>query len=121
MEEKPERAVVLGGSGFVGRRMVEMLTSEPHSSWPKFDEIVSADIAPFEGPLPDRVRSRWCDVRSKDSLRATLDGAHTVFHLASVVHVGLSKSRHIEAVNVDGTRNGIGLRLRSFRRGNPAQ
>ncbi|MFO0558952.1 MAG: NAD-dependent epimerase/dehydratase family protein [Polyangiales bacterium] len=107
MEEKLKRAVVLGGSGFVGRRMVEMLASEPHPSWPVFDEIVSADIAPFEGPLPDRVRSRWCDVRSKDSLRATLDGAHTVFHLASVVHVGLSKSPHIEAVNVDGTRNVI--------------
>jgi nucleoside-diphosphate-sugar epimerase len=107
MGTEKKRAVVLGGSGFVGRRMVEMLSSEPHPAWPSFDEIVTADIAPFEGPLPDRVTARWCDVRSPEALRATLDGAHTVFHLASVVHVGLSKRPSIDAVNVQGTRNVI--------------
>ncbi len=107
MSNEKKRAVVLGGSGFVGRRMIEMLASEEQPGWPRFDEIVCADINAFEGPLPERVRARWCDVRSIDALRATLDGADTVFHLASVVHVGLKKSRTIDAVNIEGTRNVI--------------
>lgn len=108
MATKNKRVVVLGGSGFVGRRMIEMLASDSlPEGWPRFDEIVSADIAPYATELPEGVRTRWCDVRSMDALRATLSGAHTVFHLASVVHVGLSKSPHIDEINIEGTRNVI--------------
>src|SRR5690606_29796819 len=51
------------------------------------------------------LRATRGDVRSKDELRAALEGAHTVFHLASLVDVGLRENPTIEAINVVGTRN----------------
>jgi nucleoside-diphosphate-sugar epimerase len=103
------RAVVIGAAGFVGRRLVELAAGDTrHAGWPTFDAIHAVDVAPF-GALPrggtTSVTSGICDVRSRASLREALAGAHTVFHLASIVDVGLKKNAAIEAVNVEGTRN----------------
>jgi nucleoside-diphosphate-sugar epimerase len=105
--------VVIGGSGFVGRRLVSLAAGEAvdggrPAAWPAFDEIHTVDVAPFGEPsreLSSRVTAGTCDVRSRESLRDALAGAHTVFHLASIVDVGLRKNPRIEAVNVEGTRN----------------
>ena len=53
------------------------------------------------------ISSEIGDIRSKEDLRAALAGAHTVFHLASLVDVGLKKNPAIEEINVGGTRNVI--------------
>jgi nucleoside-diphosphate-sugar epimerase len=111
-EPRARRAVVIGGSGFVGKRLVELLASGDHdgaqrADWPRFDAIVTVDRAPFPGPLPRGVEEIRADITSKGELERALAGAHTVFHLASVVHVGLGKSAVIDAVNVGGTRNVI--------------
>ncbi|NUP10674.1 MAG: NAD-dependent epimerase/dehydratase family protein [Polyangiaceae bacterium] len=99
------RAVVIGGSGFIGRRLVEMMAgAEQREGWPRFDEILVLDRAPYDG-TGDRVTTRIGDVCSRDDLRGALRGAHTVFHLASIVDVGLTKNPKIDAVNVQGTRN----------------
>ncbi|AKF03477.1 NAD-dependent epimerase/dehydratase family protein [Sandaracinus amylolyticus] len=104
-------AVVIGGSGFVGRRLVEMLAGEPGvdrpQSWPRFDSVHVVDVAPWRSDvaLATKVTSSIADVRSRDALREVLRGAHTVFHLASLVDVGLKKNPTIDAVNVDGARN----------------
>jgi sterol-4alpha-carboxylate 3-dehydrogenase (decarboxylating) len=103
------RAVVIGGSGFVGKRLVEMLASEVRegasAAWPRFDAIVTVDRAPFRGALPNGVTEIRADITKPEELRRALSGAHTVFHLASVVHVGLGKSAVIDEVNVRGTEN----------------
>src|SRR5690606_37314971 len=44
-------------------------------------------------------------VCSPRDVEEAVRGAHTVFHLASVVYVGLTPSPHIEKVNVEGTEN----------------
>lgn len=108
------RAVIIGASGFLGRRLVMLAAGEEvdagrPSGWPTFDEIHAVDVVPFgdlaaEG-LTSRVTTGHCDVRVKDDLRRALAGAHTVFHLASIVDVSLRKNPKIEAVNVEGTRN----------------
>ena len=103
------RAVVIGGSGFVGARVVALLAGARRPEWPSFDEILVADVAPYEWREPAAprvpVRSKRCDVRSRDDLRQVIAGAHTVFHLASMVHVGLRREPRIDEVNVMGTRH----------------
>lgn len=115
----PRKAVVLGGAGFLGRRVVALLGGGDglvarHAGWPRFDAIHVLDRDPFvEEAAARRVRegsgialtSVTGDVRSKDDVRRAVDGAHTVFHLASVVDVSLRRNPVIEEVNVGGTRN----------------
>ncbi|MDQ3033446.1 MAG: NAD-dependent epimerase/dehydratase family protein [Myxococcota bacterium] len=106
---RSRRAVVIGGSGFVGRRLVSMLAGDAEhparpAEWPSFDAIHVLDRVPYEGAV-GTVTAQVGDVCSRDDLRRALRGAHTVFHLASIVHVGLRKSPAIDRVNVDGVRH----------------
>jgi len=117
----PKKAVVLGGAGFLGKRLVTMLCGgdgslQPSPEWPRFDRVHVMDLATYvEDPntgderekrgIP--VSSATGDIRSKEDLRAALRGAHTVFHLASLVDVGLKKNPAIEETNIVGTRNVI--------------
>src|SRR5690606_15580793 len=89
-------------------------TLEPRPEWPRFDAVHVVDRATFVEEAAARrereargvaLTSSLGDVCSKEELRAALRGAHTVFHLASVVDVGLKENPTIEAVNVVGTRN----------------
>lgn len=115
----PRKAVVVGGAGFLGRRLVHLLAGEADQSdvaaqWPRFDTIEVVDVSPF---VPSEslasiaartgrtLTSTVADVRDVAQLAHAFDGAHTVFHLASVVDVGLRKNPLIEAVNVGGARN----------------
>ena len=113
------KAVVLGGAGFLGKRLVTMLCGgdgsfEPPPAWPQFDQVHVLDRATFveeSAAVAERekrgisISSGVGDIRSKEDLRSALAGAHTVFHLASLVDVGLKKNPAIEEINVTGTRN----------------
>ena len=113
------RAVVIGGAGFLGKRLVAMLgggdgSLKPPPEWPRFDQVHVLDVASYDEGSNARAErekrgvglsSAIVDIRSKEDLRAALGGAHTVFHLASLVDVGLKKNPAIEEVNVAGTRN----------------
>lgn len=115
----PRKAVVIGGCGFLGRRVVAMLAGNdssitPAPEWPRFEVVHVFDRTTYvEDDAGKEARARSGvelttssgDIRSKDDLTAALAGAHTVFHLASVVDVGLKKNPMIEDVNVRGTRN----------------
>ena len=48
----PRKAVVLGGAGFLGKRLVTMLgggdgSLEPRLEWPRFDQVHVLDRATF--------------------------------------------------------------------------
>ncbi|MFA9471376.1 MAG: NAD-dependent epimerase/dehydratase family protein [Deltaproteobacteria bacterium] len=113
----PRKAVVIGGAGFLGKRLVTMLgggdgSFEPPHQWARFDHVHVVDRATYlEDARAKEERekrgismsSATGDIRSKEDLRAALRGAHTVFHLASLVDVGLKKNPAIEEINVVGT------------------
>ena len=113
------KAVVLGGAGFLGKRLVTMTgggdgSLEPPREWPRFDHVHVLDCATYVEDAEAKeerekrgisISSATGDIRSKEDLRAALRGAHTVFHLASLVDVGLKKNPAIEEINVAGTRN----------------
>jgi nucleoside-diphosphate-sugar epimerase len=113
------KAVVLGGAGFLGKRLVTMTgggdgSLEPPREWPRFDHVHVLDLATFGEDAEAKeerekrgisISSATGDIRSKEDLREALRGAHTVFHLASLVDVGLKKNPAIEETNVVGTHN----------------
>jgi nucleoside-diphosphate-sugar epimerase len=113
----PRKAVVIGGAGFLGKRLVTMLgggdgSFEPPHEWPRFDHVHVVDRATYLEDARAKaerekrgisISSATGDIRSKEDLRAALRGAHTVFHLASLVDVGLKKNPAIEEINVVGT------------------
>lgn len=111
-----KRAVVLGGAGFLGQRLVAFLAGgggASHPEWPKFDSVHVFDCVPFKPrePLPEgaKVSSQVGDISKRSDVEQALRGAHTVFHLASIVDVGLRKNPKIDAVNVEGTRNVVNV------------
>jgi len=110
------KAVVLGGSGFLGRRLVALISGEAgrEPAWPRFDEVHVADVAPFvESPALRAALERTgitlttstTDITELDEVRAAVSGATVVFHLASIVDVGLAKNPRIDRINVDGAQN----------------
>jgi len=107
-------AVVIGGAGFVGRRLVALAAGEPIAggrpdAWPRYDRIRVLDTAPLArevietAPIP--IESIVADITRIDDVVRGLEGASIVFHLASVVDVSLRPGDRIDAVNVGGTRN----------------
>src|SRR5690606_11190639 len=112
-----KKAVIIGGGGFVGQRLVALLAGDVEGTrpdWPTFDRVHVLDATPFEEPAATRaararsgleLTSAVGDVCSKEDVREAVRGAHTVFHLASIVYVGLAHEPKIQRVNVDGVRN----------------
>jgi nucleoside-diphosphate-sugar epimerase len=101
-------AVVIGGAGFVGRRLVALAASGG-DRWPRYDRIRVLDTTPLArdvidaSPIP--IEMIVGDITSLGDVARAVDGSSVVFHLASVVDVSLRPSARIDAVNVAGTRN----------------
>lgn len=94
------RVLVTGGSGFIGRQVVDRLAATE-----EVDRVVSVDIAP--GVSRDGVRAEQLDVR--DPALAALvkdEGIDRVVHLAAVVTPQPHHSREfLHSVDVEGTAN----------------
>jgi len=70
-------AVVLGGSGFIGRHLAVRLLAEG------MEEVVVADIEAPQWPLPEGIRFAYCDVRRPIDVELA-SGSPLVFNLAAV-------------------------------------
>ncbi|MBP6964621.1 MAG: NAD-dependent epimerase/dehydratase family protein [Armatimonadetes bacterium] len=94
---QPIRKVfVTGGSGFLGINLVRHLLD-------KGCEVVSFDIAPFDYPEKDRVRSIEGDIRDLDRVREAMAGCDAVVHSAAALP--LYSREDIFSTDVDGTGN----------------
>lgn len=91
------RALVTGGSGFVGRHLVRALAA-------RGDEVRSLDLAdaPEEST---RITSLRADLRDADAIRRATEGVEVVYHAASRVQTRRTGADEVRAVNVGGTEN----------------
>jgi dihydroflavonol-4-reductase len=91
----PQRVLVTGAGGFIGRHLVERLVAEGH-------QVVAVDSR-FITPPPDGgVLVNEVDIRDTPGLRPLLAGVDTVFHLASVHLEVHAAERDFHEVNVEG-------------------
>lgn len=95
-----EPIAVTGATGFIGRRLVRRLLDEGYAVRAL---VLPHDSVPVEWEDAD-VEVRRCDVTMRHTVRAAVEGAKTVFHLAAVVG-DWGKKELFERVTVGGTRN----------------
>lgn len=93
------RAIVFGGSGFVGSHVADALSEAGH-------DVTVADIAPSPHLEPSQVFVT-CDVTDDDAVRDAVAGHDVVYHFAGLADIGDTRDRAPEtaAVNVAGTVN----------------
>ena len=105
------RFAVTGGAGFVGSSIVGLLLDRGHDVT-VVDNLCagSADNVP-RGGGDGRLVFHRVDVRDRDGLRRSLDGADGVFHQAALTDVGESfgREREYRDVNVGGTQAVFGV------------
>lgn len=89
------RVVVTGGSGFIGRLLVERLLDRRH-------EVRIFDRQPADSAKANVIRG---DVRNAAALEDALRGADAVYHLAAEHEDDVQPPSLYFDVNVEGTRN----------------
>jgi nucleoside-diphosphate-sugar epimerase len=94
------RYFVTGGTGFVGGHLVRQLLAAGH-------RVVALVRDPARAGGLDGAELARGDVTDRASLRAPMQGADGVFHVAGWYKVGAPASERAEGtrINVDGTRN----------------
>lgn len=94
------KAFVTGGSGFIGRRVVEKLVQRGY-------QVTALVRSQRNAALMTSLRARpvWGDINASEALREAIRGHDVVFHLAGWYKFGHKNLRKAEIINVEGTRN----------------
>lgn len=87
---------VTGGSGFLGINLVRYLLGKGHA-------VVSYDLAEFDYPEKDRVKTVTGDIRDLEAMKAAMAGCDIVVHCAAALP--LYSREDIFSTDIDGTRN----------------
>lgn len=98
------KAFITGGTGFIGGHVMTKLLERGYD----VHALVRSekDALAFQAAGVHPVRG---DILNLDSMRAGLRGSDVVFHIAGWYKVGARDKSKAYAVNVDGTRNVLGL------------
>jgi UDP-glucose 4-epimerase len=93
------KAVVLGGSGFMGSHVADALSDAGY-------EVIVADVAPAPFLRPDQTYTE-CDITDADRVANVVAGSDVVYHFAGLADIGECQSRPRDTVlvNVLGTVN----------------
>ena len=93
------RAVITGGTGFVGRKLTERLLKQG------VEVLWVSRTEPGGGDLPDGVKWMFGDLENAESLRDSMASGDHVFHLAAMLGAERASRRKYNSVNVMGTAN----------------
>ncbi len=92
------KILVTGGTGFLGKRLVQTLVQKGHR--------VSVFSRHSQDDMPKGVKVHLGDVRKKEELRRAFEDADVVYHLAICLD---ESSRDMWDINVNGTKNIVEL------------
>src|SRR5262245_48341853 len=95
---------VTGATGFVGGRVVRQLVEASHRV-----SVVVRNPAKAQGLAEAGIVVHQGDVTDKESMRAPMQGADGVFHIAGWYKLGVKDTSEGAKVNVEGTRNVLEL------------
>jgi UDP-glucose 4-epimerase len=95
------RYLITGGSGYIGTRLVELLSRREDT-----DHIVIADVVPPKGGYKPKTEFERVDVRDREAVRAAFGRAHpdVVVHLAFILNPSHDEGFMYD-VDVNGTHN----------------
>ena len=95
-----QRYFVTGATGFIGGKLVGQLREAGH-------DVVALvrDPGRAQELVRQGVQLHRGDITDKASLRAPMEGADGIFHVAAWYEVGTRDRSRAEAINVGGTRN----------------
>jgi nucleoside-diphosphate-sugar epimerase len=102
---KNPSVLVTGGSGFLGRRIVEEFLCDESPVQPA--NICIFDVKNYPGETNAKVKFIKGDVRNYDEVKNACNGKDIVIHSAAIVDWGTRSEAEIYAVNVTGTENVI--------------
>jgi nucleoside-diphosphate-sugar epimerase len=100
------RCVVTGGAGFIGSCVVRELLKDKDNEVIALDNLLSGHEKNLD-EVKGQVALHKVDIRDYDAVRASLEGATTVFHLAAIPSVPRSIAEPVPShdVNINGTFN----------------
>jgi UDP-glucose 4-epimerase len=92
------RALVTGGSGFIGSHVVDKLVAARHEA-----RILDLTVSPWHDPA--EVETVVGDLTDSETVREALDGCSAIFHLAAMADVNqvVTDPVRTDAVNTRGT------------------
>ena len=100
------KALVTGGGGFLGKKIVEMLLA-------RGDEVLVLGRSKYPEVEAMGAKTVRLDISKKDGLIEACSGVDVVFHVAALA--GLGSSQQYWNINVEGTHNVLeGQRMLAF-------
>jgi dihydroflavonol-4-reductase len=93
------KALVTGGTGFVGSHVVRALVEQGHSA-----RVLHRKTSRLDALADVSFESALGDILDSDSLRAASEGCDWVFHVAAVADYWRADKQRMIDANVEGTR-----------------